>query len=117
MASKKTISATQVETYETLVPLIESLHRDLKDLSRKSQNQHLSKPRVEMINRLLNRTKGLLKEEASSEFLDALDEDLLPQNADAMIVLGQYKAALDRFKERYTEIDAYDEETWKVRGR
>jgi hypothetical protein len=119
MSPKTTVTASDVERYETLRPLIESLHEDVKELTRKSQSIPLSKVKVQMINRLLAQVKKLLQPEPTAAFLDLLEEDLLPQNADALLVLGQHKAALDQYHEKYTDEDQYNEDqrTWRIRGR
>jgi hypothetical protein len=114
---RPSITAVQMALYETLLPLIESMHTDIRELSRKSQNAVISKSRITMINRLLADAKKLLDAEPSAPYLQLLDEEALPQNADAFLVLGQFKAALDQFEEKYTYYD--DEERtscWSVSG-
>jgi hypothetical protein len=116
MGKNKRPSITAAQ-YETLLPLIDSMHTDIRELSRKNQNAVISKARIAMINRLLADAKKLLGAEPSAPYLELLDEETLPQNADALLVLGQFKAALDQFDEKYTY---YDEEEhtscWSLSG-
>ena len=70
-----------------------------------------------MINRLLTDAKGLLSAEPSAPYLELLDEEMLPQNADALLILGQFKAALNQFEEKYSYYDEeQQEECWSVVG-
>jgi hypothetical protein len=105
----KKVAKREQEEFETLLPLLEALHEDIKELSRKSQNAPLSETKIRMINRLLARVKSLLQREASAEFLDSLDPDLIPQNADALLILGQYKAAMHSFRRAHATYDGIDE--------
>ena len=50
-----------------------------------------------MINRLLVKAKEVLKDEASNEYLDLLEEDELPSISDAVLIVSQYISALDKF--------------------
>jgi len=114
MSAPKNRTAAEIETYETLSPLVESMHEDIRELTRKNQNTPLSTPKIQMINRLLTQVRAFLKDEPTASLLDLLDEPLIPQNADALLALGQYKAALDRYFEKYTDQDSFgDARTWK----
>jgi hypothetical protein len=117
---KKALSvpAAAVEMYDTFVPLVESMHGDVRELSRKSQTSPLSKSRIEMINRLLGNVKESLKNEPTVAYLPLLDEALLPQNADALLILGQFEAAMKEFKEKYAEYDPFSEQyVWRILGK
>lgn len=54
-----------------------------------------------MLNRLLTDVRGVLQEEDSVTYLENISEEELPQNSDAVLILGQYRAALDSFKKRH----------------
>ncbi len=46
---------------------------------------------------------------ARAAYLDLLSEDQLPQNSDAVLVLGQYRAALNSFEARHKKTINYTE--------
>jgi hypothetical protein len=96
------ISESDVDKYKMLFGLLSSLYSDVQDLARKKQDGHLSKIRIGMVNRLLIEIKSLIANEPTVAFLDTLDEDTIPQNADALIILGQHMAALRQFKMKYS---------------
>jgi hypothetical protein len=100
--SKTTVSEEAVRKFETLMSLLKSMHEELREFAKRKQDGAVSKTRVAMINRLLSEAKELLKEEDTARFLDLLDEDTVPQNADAALVLGQYVAAMNQFHDRHT---------------
>lgn len=91
-----------VERFETLRPLIVGLYHDLTVLAGRKQEAPLSKAKIMMINKLLNDTKSLLAAEPTSNYLELLDEQAIPNNADALLILGQYKTALARFETKYS---------------
>ncbi|GAE27619.1 hypothetical protein JCM9140_3772 [Halalkalibacter wakoensis JCM 9140] len=57
---------------------------------------------------MLNEVKEeVLIDDPSIEYLDLLDDETLPQNSDAVLILGQYQAALKQFKSKYYKRDGY----------
>ena len=112
------ITAEAVAIYNTLLPLVESMHADIRELTKKNQTVPLSKSRIKMLNRLLLDVKDLLAAEPTAQYLPLLDEATVPQNAGALLILGQFRAALGQFEKKYTEYDE-DEELafWRVGGK
>lgn len=111
------LSGDELKRFQTLLPLLESMHSDIRELSRKNQNTPLSKSRIEIVNRLLTDTKTLLADEPTAQYLPTMDEATIPQNADALIILGQFMAAMDQFRKKYTYFDDDEELTfWRIRG-
>jgi hypothetical protein len=109
------ISWAEFVRYKTLIPLVESMHSDIRELSRKNQNAPLSNSRISMINRLLTDAQDLLKNEPTAAYLPILDQATVPQNADALLILGQFKAALNQFLSKYTYYDEDEEGTfWRI---
>ena len=99
--SKKIHKATtdeQVELYNTIKPLVQSVYNEIKELSKKKQDDFLNIGKVKMINRLLTKAKEILKEESTIDYLDLLEEEQLPSNSDAVFIVSQYNTALEKFK-------------------
>ena len=114
--NEPSITSAELAQYETLLPLLAAMHEDIRQLALKSQTAALSKSRIAMMNRLLADVKKLLKNEPAAAYLEVLDEATVPQNADALLVLGQFKAALEQFRRKYTYEDEDDGETmWRLR--
>lgn len=90
-----------VEKFNMLLPMINSALSEMREFSKKKQDGILNPLKVKLINRLLNDIKSVLSSDASTDYLDTLDEDTLPQNSDAVLILGQYKAAMQQFSEKY----------------
>lgn len=105
MAKKLTKNALPSEAdivkYEMLLELLNSLILETKELSKKKPDEALNKLKISMINKVLGQLKELLKKEATDEFLDLLDEESIPSNSDAVLILGQFRAAMDQFKNKY----------------
>jgi hypothetical protein len=105
MAKKVTVTLEQIEQFHMLSTHLESLYRDVESLAKRKQDGVMSKTRVSMINQVLADVKEFLKNEPSVKFLGVLDDVTLPQNADAMIFLGQYNSAMQEFKRKNTYND------------
>jgi len=105
---KTRLLAADVDTFEIISPLMAKLYADVQELAKKKPDGILSRTRTDMINRLLDSARILLKEEQSINFLDMIDFDSVPQNADAMLILGQYLSALTAYKDKYTDGEAWD---------
>jgi hypothetical protein len=102
------ITDQEIDRYESLAPLVQSLHQDVQELAKKKQDGALTKIRINLINRLLADVKEFLKNQPSATYLDLLDEATVPQNADALLIVGQYLAALHHYHDRYTYRDQSD---------
>lgn len=87
--------------FEMLSELLYSLILETKELSKKKPDEALNKLKIKMINRVLEQVKEILKKEATDEFLDLLDETAIPSNSDAVLILGQFRAAMDQFRSKY----------------
>lgn len=83
------------------MPLLSAMFREFQDLSKKKPDGALNKRKVEIVNRLLRDVLQLVEGEASRGYLDLLDEDVMPQNSDVVLILGQAKAAMEAYKEKY----------------
>lgn len=88
----------QIRLYETITPLLTAAYSELKELSKKKQEDSLNIGKVKMINRLLLKAKDILKKEPTNEYLDILDEEELPTNSDAVLIVSQFISALSTFK-------------------
>lgn len=98
-------SEQMTEKHEMLIKLIDSMHLELKGFAQKKPDGVLNKTKIGMVNRLLKDIKELLVDDESLAYLDILDEDSLPENSDAVLITGQYKAAMVQFKNKYFGFD------------
>jgi hypothetical protein len=91
----------QVAKYEMLLPMLDSAIAEMREFSKKKQDGVVNKTKINILNRLLRDIKEILSTEPTDQYLDLLDEEMMPQNSDAVLILGQYRAAMDRFKEQH----------------
>jgi hypothetical protein len=97
----------EVAEYEMLLELLISIISEMKEFSKKKPDEPLNKNKVKIINRTLTPIKELLKSQPTIGFLDLLDEELLPSNSDAVLMTGQFHAAMKQFKDKYYGMDGY----------
>lgn len=95
------ITDLQKQEYKNLYPLLIDVLREIKELSKKKQDGILNELKVKTINRILMRLKKLLADEPLNDFLDLLNEDSLPSNSDAVLVIVQFETALSQFEKKY----------------
>jgi hypothetical protein len=88
----------QISLYETTDPLLDALYEEMQQFAKKKPDGTLSDGKVKVINRLLKDVRIVLKDAAEFKYLDLLDTDSLPQNSDVVLMLSQYKAAMDKFR-------------------
>lgn len=106
-------SEKQVEKYERLSPLLESIFEEVKEFSKKKPDGPLNQLKVKMINKILKQVKDFLSSEPTVEFLELLDDETLPTNSDAVLIIGQFKTVLDQFKSKFYGWDNYiSERRW-----
>jgi len=100
----------QAATYDRLVPMLGAAHREMSELSKKKQDGIVNQLKIKMLNRLLTELGELLKDDPSHGFVDMLDEETLPQNSDVVLVLSQWKAALEQYKAKHYGWDGSERE-------
>lgn len=103
--SKKSTTRAKLDMWSAVNPLVTALHAEFKELSKKKPDDPLNKRKIAQANRLLGRCREVLCDELSIEFLDVFDEDDVPQNSDAAMMIGQYCAALSQFRADYHRYD------------
>jgi hypothetical protein len=103
-------SQDDVDMFQMLYPMITADLTEIRNLSNKKPDGLLNKLKVSMINKKLEKLKRVLLSEPTTEFLDILDDDSLPSNSDAVLIILQFKSAMDQFKSKhYTRDDDGDE--------
>jgi hypothetical protein len=108
----------KVEKFEMLYPMVNSDLSEIRELSKKKQDEPLNKFKVRTINKKLEQVKTILVDEPTLEFLELLDEETLPSNSDAVLLISQFVKALEQFKSKYHTKDSSDFEidyySWKM---
>lgn len=94
-------SAQDVDKFERLSPLLNSIYHEIKEFSKKKPDDVLNALKVKMINRVLTQVKDFLKNDPNIEFLELIDDTALPSYSDTVLIIGQFRAVLDQFKERF----------------
>ncbi|EBU0953612.1 hypothetical protein CQL35_21580, partial [Salmonella enterica] len=93
-------SQDKAKTHDTTTPLLKAMYFEFKEISKKKPDSAISKGKIKIVNRLLEKVKIVLEDEESIIFLDLLDEDDVPQASDVTLILSQYVAAMDAFREK-----------------
>ena len=94
-------TSANVEAYEASSGVFDGLMQEMRELSKKKPDAILNENKVKILNRILADICAVLKDEPEAKYLDLLDDEQLPQNSDAVLVMVQHKTALAAFKERY----------------
>jgi hypothetical protein len=95
------LTAQQVHDFEVLLPLLKAMYVEFQELSKKKPQEVVTPSKVKVANRVLTPVLALLETEPSRPFLDPLDSDDLPQNSDAVLMLGQAVTAMQSFRGKY----------------
>lgn len=91
----------QVKKFDLLYSLLNSITKDMKEFSKKNPNEALNKLKVVLINRVLIQIEETLSLEPTVSFLELLDEETLPTNSDAVLIIGQFSSAMEQFKSKF----------------
>ena len=90
-----------VAVYNASSSVFSGILLEMRELSKKKPDTTLNKHKVKVINRVLGDLQSILKDEPEGKYLDLLDDDELPQNSDAVLVMVQYEKAVNGFRNRY----------------
>ena len=111
-STKELTTDAQVQRFNLLSPMLQAVSGEIKELSKKKQDEVLNQLKVEMINKILEQIKELLAGEPTAQFLELLDNDILPTNSDAVLVLAKFQAAMQHF---FTKYHRHDRSTYSNR--
>ena len=114
--SEKKITKAEADQYEMLYPILSSVYDEIKELSKKKQDGALNDVKVKMANRVLSKVKALLADDPTNEFLDLLDEEKLPSNSDAVLIIAQFRAAMHQYKDKHFGYFPSLGEVWDTEG-
>ena len=89
-----------VDEFEAVETQIRSARDELLVLVKKSPHDPLSKFKLSLINSLIARANKLLGSERPLAGFEQFDSEQIPSASDAVIVLGQYLAALENLRVR-----------------
>lgn len=89
----------EVDNFEKLQAQLEGLHNEISALSKKSQNDALNKFKLKFVNKILADSNTLLgkKYKPFSDF-DTFDENDIPTNSDAAMMLTQYLSCFEKLR-------------------
>ncbi len=89
----------EVDTFEKLQAQLQGLHIEISALSKKSQNDALNKFKLKFVNQILTESNQLLgtKYKPFSDF-DLFDENDMPTNSDAAMMLTQYLNCFEKLR-------------------
>ena len=113
--SRSHTTEVKVKLFNITKPLLESMYKEFKELSKKKPDASVNKNKIKIVNRLLEKLRTILADEDTIEFLDLLDEDDMPQTSDVTLMLSQYDTSMDSFRKKYTRKDGY-KSVWKIEG-
>ncbi len=98
----------KVAEYEASHDVFGSLLDEVKELSKKKPDATMNASKVKIVNRVLQNLLMVLEGQPDAKYLEALDDDDLPQVSDAVLVMVQFKSALESFKgKHYKHISKY----------
>ncbi len=98
---EKKLTEEDIEKFKILNKMLFSVFNEMKDFTKKKQDETLNELKVKKINQLLKDIRDLLSGESSLNYLDLLDNETLPTNSDAVLILSQYYASMDIFRIKY----------------
>jgi hypothetical protein len=101
-------TTSDVSKFEMLFPMIQSDLSEIRELSKKKQDESLNDFKVKILNKKLAQIKELLKNESSFEFLELLNEDVFPSNSDALLTVSQFINAMKQYQGKYYESNGND---------
>lgn len=66
----RTTTGEKAELHDVTMPLVTAMYSEFKELSKRRPNDAVSVAKIKVVNRLLERCRGILDEEASVHYLD-----------------------------------------------
>jgi len=103
-----------VEAYTSCKPIFDGVLKEVRELSKKKSEATMSASKVKIVNLILNDLLVFLKEEPAGKYLEALDDESLPQMSDAVLAMVQFESALKAFYSRYYKFVAREQRSYWI---
>jgi len=88
-----------INTFEKLQAQLEGLYSEISALSKKSQNNALNKFKLKFVNQILSEANSLLGDNYKPfKDFELFDENDMPTNSDAAMMLTQYLNCLEKLR-------------------
>ena len=97
----KKMRQERIEEYHLLEAQLGRAYIEMSNFAKKNPTEKISILKLQLINKILNAIKELLKEEPSTQYLDILNEEDMPSISDTVLIMGQHISALHQFKKKY----------------
>lgn len=104
----------EAATYDRLVPMLEAAHREMTELSKKKQDGVVNALKIKLLNKLLTELGSILENDPSREFVELIDDETLPQNSDVVLLLSQWRSALEQYKKVHYGFDGVSQRWFTV---
>ena len=101
-----TTSKEKAEIFEIIMPLLKALYEEFRELSKKKPDAKINETKINISNRLLEKSRIVLANESTIDYLILLEKDLIPSNDDVVIIMSQYMTAMNKFKKDYFNYEA-----------
>ncbi|WP_339793301.1 hypothetical protein [uncultured Imperialibacter sp.] len=89
----------EVNNFEKLQSQLQGLHNEISALSKKSHNDALNKFKLKFINQILSECNELLGNDYKPfDDFDLFDENDMPSNSDAAMMLTQYLNCFEKLR-------------------
>lgn len=100
-SQNNSVKTPKGEQWNLLSSMLNVVLAEMQVLSKSKPNDALNEFKVKGINKILSKIKDLLSDEPTIEFLEILDEETMPKNSDAVLMLVQFKSAMIQFKAKH----------------
>lgn len=107
----------EINIFEKVQSQLESLHSEIGALSKKSQNDALNKFKLKFVNQILVEANKILGKNYKpfSDF-ELFNEDEIPSNSDATMVISQYLGCMEKLRtDNITSKQEYNGNKYLVR--
>lgn len=104
----------EIEVFEKVSAQIQATYDEISLLSKKSPNDALNKFKLKFVNKVISEANSLLgqKYKPFPDF-EIFPEVEIPQNADAVLILAQYMACLEKLRADNVVQDRFIGWHWK----
>jgi hypothetical protein len=107
----------EVDLFEKVQSQLEGLHSEIGALSKKSQNDALNKFKLKFVNQILVEANKILGKNYKpfSDF-ELFNEDEIPSNSDATMIISQYLGCMEQLRtDNITSKQEYNGNKYLVR--
>lgn len=107
-----------IKLFKTTHTQMFQMYKEISEMSKKKPDGPINQFKLTLINKIINDANSIIGDGYKPfDHFDNFDQDDLPTNSDIVIILSQYRSAMEQFKRDNIKKTGYNDWYWIIDGK